>query len=108
MLGVGIGVGVVTVGPAVVGAIVATKQPQYYILSIENIFSPIYLACPKSQRTKAKYFNYLHCFRISAEGKETKVSVTSVSEWHKVLKKKKSRLLSVFFLNFICPYISFE
>ena len=53
MLGVGVGVGVVTVGPAVVGAIVATKQPQYYILSIENIFSsPIYLAYPKSQRTQ--------------------------------------------------------
>ena len=38
MLGVGVGVGVVTVGPAVVGAIVATKQPEYYILSIENFF----------------------------------------------------------------------
>ena len=38
MLGVGVGVGVVTVGPAVVGAIVATKQPEYYILSLEIFF----------------------------------------------------------------------
>ena len=78
MLGVGVGVGVVTVGPAVVGAIVATKQPEYYILSIENFFFCLFGILQKSDN-KVKCFNCLHCFRISAEGKETKVSVTSVS-----------------------------
>ena len=49
MLGVGVGVGIVTVGPAVVGAIVATKQPEYYILSIEIFFSYLFGIPQKSQ-----------------------------------------------------------
>ena len=43
MLGVGVGVGVVTVGPAVVGAIVAKKQTEYYILFKVNILHILFI-----------------------------------------------------------------